>query len=233
MFRRRLKERKEKVTMKEIQTLHQQRIETFMKKAGQDVPASSTIPNEVVRKLRASLILEEALETIEALGFRISWGEIGWSTHLLTFDNLTLAPCPHRQKEGEIEIDIVKVIDGLCDLSVVTTGTFSAFGLKDASFLEEVDANNLLKIELGTKREDGKLLKPEGHPKPEIERVLETQHEGQNRPSFVVEQGSIEQFVLDRVGKLDERLSLLEDLHDKSKGTMCHGESKSIQGHVG
>ena len=47
---------------------HQKRVESFMRLAKQDVPEKVTIPSDEVCRLRASLILEEALETISSLG---------------------------------------------------------------------------------------------------------------------------------------------------------------------
>src|SRR5574343_982200 len=48
---------------------HQQSVEQFIRKAGQDVPAVATVPNFNTSITRAKLMLEEPLETIEALGF--------------------------------------------------------------------------------------------------------------------------------------------------------------------
>jgi hypothetical protein len=52
-----------------VKTPHQQLVEAFMAKAGQAVPDRPTADvDKEVRLLRAKLIFEEALETIEALG---------------------------------------------------------------------------------------------------------------------------------------------------------------------
>lgn len=75
--------------------------------------------------------------------------------------------------------DIVETIDGCADLIVVTTGTLSSMGVHDETILHEVDLNNLSKILHGTVREDGKLIKPKNHPKPDIEGALERQLNGQ------------------------------------------------------
>ena len=59
---------------------------------------------------------------------------------------------------------------------VVTIGTLSAFGIKDKRLLEEVDQNNLLKIENGhTDPETGKFIKPKDHPAPAIADVIRAQ----------------------------------------------------------
>jgi predicted HAD superfamily Cof-like phosphohydrolase len=121
-------------------TEHQERVEKFMKLAGQELPDRPTLPNEEVRLLRAKLILEEALETIEALGMSVC----------VTYkDGLTFGPtiekhniCFIPNKTANLE----EIIDGCCDISVVTIGTLSACGVPDQPFLEEVDENNLAKF---------------------------------------------------------------------------------------
>jgi len=55
-------------------TAHYNRIKAFMQKVGQDTPEIATIPDEKTRILRAKLILEEALETVEALGVKVEIG---------------------------------------------------------------------------------------------------------------------------------------------------------------
>ncbi|RME85522.1 MAG: hypothetical protein D6785_04320, partial [Planctomycetota bacterium] len=50
---------------------HQKRVEEFMRLAGQEIPEVPTLPDEKTRLLRSKLILEEALETIHALGFAV------------------------------------------------------------------------------------------------------------------------------------------------------------------
>lgn len=137
-------------------TIHQLRIEEFMRLAGQDVPKSPTIPSEDVRLLRAKLILEEAIETIGALGFQLSEKE--------------LQIIPYG------ECNILEVMDGCADISVVTIGTLSAFGVSDYGVLTEVDNANLRKFEPGSyKREDGKWVKPPNWTGPDIQGILEQQ----------------------------------------------------------
>jgi len=142
-----------------MKTEHQERVEEFMKKAGQVVPARPIMcPNEILR-LRANLILEEALETIEAMGFQVV---------LKPFDGAIEVGPQVR------EPDLVKIVDGCGDISVVTTGTLSALGVKDRPVLEAVDANNLAKFGPGSYRResDGKWMKPPDHKAPDIMGLL-------------------------------------------------------------
>lgn len=132
-------------------TEHYDRVKRFMELAGQETPAYPAIPSEEVRKLRANLIMEEAAETVAALGFTVEY---------------SFKPDPDKK------LDLVEIIDGCCDLSVVNEGTLIACGVPDRPFLEEVDQNNLDKIEKGTTREDGKLIKPPDHRPPDIRSIL-------------------------------------------------------------
>lgn len=72
------------------------------------------------------------------------------------------------------EGDMVKTIDGLCDLLVVTFGTIIEFGIDIAPFWREVHRTNMAKAG-GPVREDGKVLKPEGWTPPDIRGILERQ----------------------------------------------------------
>lgn len=138
---------------------HQKRVDEFMRLAGQAVPPSPILPPAAVRRLRANIILEEALETVRGLGFEI------------------------RVRPDEFELvetctpNLIEAVDGCCDLRVVTTGTLSALGVSDIPVQEEVDRNNLQKFGPGGYRResDGKWMKPPGHRPPDILGVLKAQ----------------------------------------------------------
>lgn len=141
-----------------MKSTHQQRVDEFMRRAGQDLPAAPMMPDASIRLLRARLIIEEALETVEALGCYVSSTSDGKLTARI--DVLTPP-------------DMVKAIDGCCDLSVVTIGTLSALGCPDEPFMAEVDAANLRKFEGDAcKDSHGKWLKPTGFVPPDIAGVL-------------------------------------------------------------
>ena len=138
-----------------------------MQKAGQETPSAVTIPDADTRVLRAKLILEEALETVTALGVtvRISDGSDG-----------TLGRGSVLDFEATDEPDLEEIVDGCADISVVTVGTLIAFGVDDEPILEEVDRANLRKFAEGSyRREDGKWMKPPGWTKPDILGVIEAQ----------------------------------------------------------
>lgn len=145
-------------------TPHSLRIREFMQKAGQETPESVTIPADEIRLLRAKLILEEALETITALGV---------TAHIVDEEERSL----HRHTDLSFEItadaDLEEVADGCADISVVTIGTLIAFGIDDDAVLEEVDKANLRKFEPGSyRREDGKWMKPPGWTPPDIKGAI-------------------------------------------------------------
>ncbi len=134
-----------------LRSEHQLSVDEFMRLAKQDLPQKPTLPAENVLKLRAKLILEECLETIAALGFRVE-------------DGLLVSSGPPN---------LVEIVDGCCDIAVVTTGTLSACGIPDLPFQRAVNENNLAKFGPGHSiREDGKLIKPPGHRPPDIRKLL-------------------------------------------------------------
>jgi predicted HAD superfamily Cof-like phosphohydrolase len=135
-----------------MKSQHQRRIEKFMAKAKQPVPDRPTIPSREVRLLRARLILEEACETIEALGFKVT--------------KATIEPSAKK-------VDLLQIADGCGDLSVVTIGTLSACGIQDEPVLRAIDVNNLRKFGKGaTLDQYGKLIKPKQHKPPDLRAVL-------------------------------------------------------------
>lgn len=150
-----------------MKSQHQQRVEELMVKAGQEIPHKPTIPSKEIRLLRAKLILEEATETIMALGCTIGSDEYGMGMEHVLNVNIN---------EG-YDLSLEEIADGCWDTIVVTTGTLSACGIHDTEGQREVDENNLAKFGPGGyRRDDGKWVKPPNHPKPRIKEVLEAQN---------------------------------------------------------
>ena len=155
--------------MKSKRTAHQRRIEAFMRKAQQELPGSPTIPSEEILQLRARLILEEAVETIQALGFTVA---------LVAHGSGLLRPLGLDELSVEFprKPNLIGIADGCADLSVVTIGTLSACGIQDQKLLEEIDRSNLDKFGPGGhRRADGKWVKPPDHRPPDIGHVLREQ----------------------------------------------------------
>jgi predicted HAD superfamily Cof-like phosphohydrolase len=147
-----------------------------------------TIPDEDTRILRARLLLEECLETINAMGIRVdaivqtsnmpiasNVGEI--STKLCMFHAIPNVP-----------VNIVDVIDGCVDLNFVSTGTLAAFGVPDTHHTEVVNFANLDKFKNGAIVDvNGKFQKPEGWESPENyhRKLMEVVNDDTPRPSIV------------------------------------------------
>ncbi len=143
--------------------MHYQRVKTFMEKAGQATPTEVRIPDAHTRSLRARLILEEALETIHALGISVE----------VMGQEVSIESCEFASDKP---VDLEGVADGCADISVVTVGTLIAFGIEDEELLREVDEANLRKFGPGSyAREDGKWIKPQDWTPPDISRVLRSQ----------------------------------------------------------
>lgn len=148
-----------------LKTPHQERIEAFMAAGGHQVPDKPTVPSRECRMLRAKLILEECLETIQALGFEV----------------VPAGDADHVHKHGVSfreahPVNMIEVADGCADISVVTIGTLSAFGIADESLLREVDRSNMEKFRDGVKHDQyGKIMKPAGWTPPDVLSVLKDQ----------------------------------------------------------
>jgi len=136
----------------------------FMLKAKQATPLFPTIPSLEVRKLRARLILEEAMETVHALGFSIDAGD---SIIDLRIGDVVLF---HKWPP-----DIQLIADGCADLKVVTVGTELACGINGKPVFDEVMDSNMSKFIDGHTREDGKWVKGPSYRPANIERVLREQ----------------------------------------------------------
>jgi len=134
----------------------------------QAVANKYTVPKDPeVRLLLAKLMLEETLETIEALG-------------------VTLMACGEEERVSVTMVDLVwdarglascnldKIIDGACDTIYVATGVLCAVGAPDLPHLREVAKCNDAKFPGGVARVDpltGKYLKPLGWVGPDHQAV--------------------------------------------------------------
>lgn len=139
----------------------------------QSVPPAPGIPPADVRVLRAKLILEEALETVAALGVDLALvvGDPAAARPTcapLAADRIIFNPGPPEQA------DLIGIIDGCCDTNYVATGTLAACGVPDLPHLRAVNAANNAKFPggKGIFRDDGKFLKPEGWTPPNHADIL-------------------------------------------------------------
>lgn len=76
--------------------------------------------------------------------------------------------------------DPVETLDALTDILVVTIGAMNSMGADGEGAWREVMASNFNKIDRRTgkvlRREDGKVLKPEGWEPPQLARFLKREH---------------------------------------------------------
>lgn len=146
---------------------HQLAVDLFMRLGRQRVPLKPTDQlTDEERILRAKLMVEEVLETCNALGVKVKFGH----GDRINAGDMT-SPIAIHPHVFEIvgPLDMVEAVDGCLDVRVVTTGTLSALGVSDESLQEEVDQNNLAKYGPGcTIRADGKVIKPPDHKPPDI-----------------------------------------------------------------
>jgi predicted HAD superfamily Cof-like phosphohydrolase len=82
----------------------------------------------------------------------------------------------HELKDAVHAADRVEQLDALIDLLVVTTGALHSMGVDAEAAWTEVMRTNFAKIDPETgkvnKRKDGKVLKPEGWTKPNLEQFI-------------------------------------------------------------
>lgn len=147
---------------------HETRVHQCMALWQQRTPILPEIPDLPTRILRARLILEEAFEYVRDSGLAAYID--GDMDTPVRFDELVIT------ENGQP--DLVGMVDGLADLSVVTVGSFIACGVRAEPILEVVDHNNLLKAAGGHVDEHGKFIKPEGHKPPPILTMLKLQGYG-------------------------------------------------------
>ena len=111
-----------------------------------------TVPCEYVRRLRAKLILEEAIETINGLGFTVK--AMSDAADISIVPSFASRPASWQYMEA--------VIDGCVDTIYVATGTLAAYGVPDLPHIVEVNRANDAKFPGGkaTLNDIGKFQKP-------------------------------------------------------------------------
>lgn len=137
------------------------RVRDFMLNAKQETPVNARYPDSRTRELRARLIIEEALETVEALGCHVRVMRTDERGHLVHKDGLLITAKAPDEMPPVTDAEMLKqVVDGLADTTVVVLGTFIACGVPDEPAMQEVCDSNDTKFREGFSfRDDGKLRK--------------------------------------------------------------------------
>jgi predicted HAD superfamily Cof-like phosphohydrolase len=76
--------------------------------------------------------------------------------------------------DAEQKLDLVGIADALADIIYIACGTAVSYGIPLDKVFEEVHRSNMSKLVDGKviRREDGKILKPEGWTPPQIDKIL-------------------------------------------------------------
>lgn len=139
----------------------------------QRVPDKYTIPDERTRELRARLHIEEAIETAEALGFKVYFAtpKEGIPVQAANEDIAEGKCYAHADKDiKNLRLvsgpapNLNEIIDGCGDLIYVATGTMLVCGAPDNPHLECINRANNAKFPGGKAITDanGKFQKPAG-----------------------------------------------------------------------
>lgn len=135
---------------------HSERVAKFMTLAGRKLPAKPTVPPSEVVRLCAKLVMEEFVELMAELGYKIPLESLPEPRFLV----------PH----------LPAVAKEACDLRYVVTYLMLSMGIDSDSCQVLVDTNNLDKFGPGHSfRGDGKLLPPPGFTKESLEGEIRRQ----------------------------------------------------------
>lgn len=145
----------------------QSRVRYFMNSVGQSTPDSPTIPDNLTRVLRVSLLLEEVLEFAEASGIEVS----------LRSDNKPIE-IDDLNYNVVSEPDLVEILDSIGDTIYVALGAGISYGVQLEPVMTEICDSNDSKIEGGHKREDGKWMKSKSYRPVDLKSVLDKQLKG-------------------------------------------------------
>jgi predicted HAD superfamily Cof-like phosphohydrolase len=134
-----------------------------------DMPTSD-VP-ELERLLRARLVLEEALEFVEAMGCTVYVPDfMGGMAQVVPSSDMLVQIDPTR------DMDLELAADALADTAYVVEGSAVQLGIDLDPVFAEVHRSNMSKLGADGKpiyrTEDGKVLKGPGFRPPDIGRVL-------------------------------------------------------------
>jgi predicted HAD superfamily Cof-like phosphohydrolase len=152
----------------DVQGKLRSQVTDFHLAVGQPVLDKPQVPSDERVRLRARLITEEFFETMRAL-FQDEERNDPYSWINVSEDNMRSAI-----ERSRIVARLPELVDGLADLDYVVEGTRLEFGINGIPIAAEVHRANMAKA-VGTKREDGKILKPDGWKPPDIEGELRRQ----------------------------------------------------------
>jgi predicted HAD superfamily Cof-like phosphohydrolase len=154
----------------------QEQVIEFHRVFDHPIAESPTVPPDERVRLRARLILEECLETIEALFdansrfVTVSMVEVDAASYLRGAREALNVLI----NQATVHVRLESFADGLADVDYVVEGSRIEFGLEGGGIAREVHRSNMAKKGGGT-RADGKSEKPPGWTPPDIAGVIRKQ----------------------------------------------------------
>lgn len=157
---------------------HYEAVKLMSAKAGNPTPDKPTLPSVELRKTCANLILEEALEAIDSLGFYVCHSPRDVIVDISAFKDGDIQVLP--EVDSLVEEDLANIAHECADLRVVASFAMAVSGISDESVQMAVDQANLAKFGPGGYKhpESGKWIKPPDHKKPDIAQIIHWQKEG-------------------------------------------------------
>jgi predicted HAD superfamily Cof-like phosphohydrolase len=126
-----------------------------------------TVPTDERVRFRLRILAEEFVELLEAS---------------LAVDRIDLVEVTHGLSQViddmPVRVDLIEVADALADIDYLSEGMRLEFGIDGDPVANEIHRSNLAKVcPDGTvhRRDDGKILKPDGWTPPDIDGVLAKQ----------------------------------------------------------
>lgn len=140
-----------------------QQVREFHQAMGLPMAEAPAIPEEARVRLRAALMAEEFVETLEAL---YDLDDEPTEDNFRTIESCLTAIIQHCP----VKVRLLQLVDGLADQDYVNEGTRLEFGIQGAPIAAEVHRTNMAKG--GPKSPTWKQLKPEGWTPPDIKGEL-------------------------------------------------------------
>lgn len=158
--------------------VEQNKVKAFMDKVPQKTRHTPSVGTPDERKLRAKLILEEALEFIDACGLDLQilvsngpTDEFPVKIEARDLKNNTLF-----FSHNESKLNLIEMADAIVDIEYINLGSANTFGMQVEPLFDEVHDSNMAKFTGdGHRNEDGKWIKPSDWKAPDIKGVLKSQ----------------------------------------------------------